>query len=140
MIRFFAQPGGPQWPIPATRRRHSRTGIIVGTVTRGFISHRFFTATLYTFTSLLEELKQQVKSMKKYRLYIVVALLAAPSILVSSPGFSTSRLPAINSTTQLTQQQNCPVGGGYGCFSSPGASPFSICQQFMQMFLRPRGA
>ncbi len=75
--------------------------------------------------------------MKKYRLYAVAALLAAPSILVSSPGFSTSRLPQIGDATSSIQQQNCPVGGGFGCFNSALPSPTTICQQFMQMFIRP---
>jgi hypothetical protein len=78
--------------------------------------------------------------MKKYRLYAVVALLVAPSILVSSPGFSTSVLPRIDGGTQALQQQSCPTGGGFGCFGSSRPSPVTFCRQFMQMFLRPGGA
>ena len=78
--------------------------------------------------------------MKKYRLYAVVALLVAPSILVSSPGFSTSELPRIDGGGQAFQQQNCPTGGGFGCFNGSSPSPISFCKQFMQMFLRPGGA
>ena len=75
--------------------------------------------------------------MRKYRIYAVVALLAVPSMLVSSPGFSTSRLPQIGDAATSVQQQNCPVGGGFGCFNGAQPSPVTICRQFMQMFLRP---
>jgi len=74
--------------------------------------------------------------MKKYRLYAVVALLVAPSILVSGPGFSTSSLPEIDATAKPFLQPNCPVNGGFGCFNGSLPSPFSFCTQFMQMFLR----
>lgn len=75
--------------------------------------------------------------MKKYRLYAIAALLAVPSMLVSGPGLSTSSLPAIDAGASAQQRQNCPVEGGYGCFSGARPSPFSICQKFMQMFMRP---
>lgn len=76
--------------------------------------------------------------MKKYRLFAVVMLLAAPTMLVSSPGYSTSRLPEIGDAPRSIQQQNCPVEGGFSCFGSAGPSPATICRQFMQMFFRPR--
>jgi hypothetical protein len=75
--------------------------------------------------------------MKKFRLYAVAALIAAPSILFSGPGLSTSSLPEIGGTAKTLQQPNCPAGGGYGCFNSTRPSPFTFCRQFMQMFLRP---
>ena len=78
--------------------------------------------------------------MKKYRLYAVTALLLAPSILLSSPGFSTSSPPRIDGGTQPFQQQSCPTGGGFGCFTGSRPSPVTFCRQFMQMFLRPGGA
>ena len=75
--------------------------------------------------------------MKNYRVYAVVVLLTAPSILISGPGLSTSSLPEIGSTEKPFLQQNCPVQGGFGCFNSSQPSPVSFCRQFMQMFLRP---
>ena len=77
--------------------------------------------------------------MKKHRMYAVVVLLAAPSILVSGPGFSTPSLPEIDGTAKPFLQQNCPVEGGYGCFNSSQSSPVTFCRQFMQMFLHPGG-
>jgi hypothetical protein len=101
-------------------------------------SHRFFTARLYIRCLLSESIEQDVK-MKKYRVYAVVLLLAAPSILVSGPGFSTSSLPAIDGNVKPLLQQNCPVEGDSGCFNSLRPSPVAFCRQFMQMFLRPGG-
>ena len=75
--------------------------------------------------------------MKKYRVYAVVVLLTAPSILISGPGLSTSSLPEIGSTGKPFLQQNCPVEGGFGCFNGSQLPPVSFCRQFMQMFLRP---
>ena len=75
--------------------------------------------------------------MKKYRIYAIATLLVVPSILVSGPGLSTSSLPEIDGTTNPFQQQRCPTGGGFGCFSGSRPSPVTFCRQFMQMFLRP---
>ena len=77
--------------------------------------------------------------MKNYRVYAIVLLLTAPSILISSPGLSTSDLPQIGNTEKPFLQQNCPVEGGFGCFNGSQPPPVTFCLQFMQMFLRPPG-
>lgn len=84
--------------------------------------------------------------MKKHRLLAIAAFLVAPSILVSSPGLSTSRLPGIDESRPALGQQSCPIDRPFGCFNpafargdsatTASSGPFATCRQFMQMFLR----
>ena len=53
--------------------------------------------------------------MKKFRTLVAAALLVLPSLLVSSPGYSTAELPAIDPGASPLQQQHCPVENGVGC-------------------------
>lgn len=48
---------------------------------------------------------------------MAVALLALPSMFVSSPGYSISRLPEISAAAGQYRQQTCPTGTGVGCFN-----------------------
>lgn len=74
--------------------------------------------------------------MKKLRMYAVVALLVAPSMLFSGSGLTSSSLPQIDDSAKPFLQPNCPVQGGYGCFGGSQPPPITFCKQFMQMFLR----
>lgn len=56
--------------------------------------------------------------MKKSRILTAAALLALPSMLISSPGYSTSSLPEIGAQAGFYQQQSCPNGNQGGCFMS----------------------
>lgn len=56
--------------------------------------------------------------MKKYRLFAAIALLALPSMIFSTAGHSTSRLPEIGTSTQQFGRQSCPTGSEQGCFGS----------------------
>ena len=91
--------------------------------------------------------------MNKYRTFAAVSLIVLPSILFSSPGYSTAELPAIDASANRLGQQSCPVESGSGCGGLNGligANPMiatifgtadrlrreqiGSCLQFMQKF------
>ena len=53
--------------------------------------------------------------MNKYRTFAAASLIVLPSMLFSSPGYSTAELPAIDAGASRFGQQSCPVENGSGC-------------------------